>query len=347
VDTKTGETVKNFGQAIWFKESPDGKTLAVYRTENDIDLYAVGIWSKPYKTLHYAGGKNDYYDFYHTPAGGMCFSPDGKKLAVLNNAWGRIVLFDLKTGDARVLLGGDAFQSYFKSYQTGLDYIPVYWNEEGTEITAVYSVPYLGEYRGGVTINVSTGAVKTISAGIHYEQSPDGLRYLRLDVFGDVLRVYSAASDRLLYSLWDCDWACFGNGGLLLTTNEDARLTTVRHASNGSAISSFEETTKIEDAPYSWYSTSFDGKYISVTSNYIADCRAVIRLASTGEAIQEIPEAWKLAWSPVDYSYSPQVFDDITCIAKMPDLGDAMQTALFKLGGRTLSDEEREKYWLG
>lgn len=351
VDTVTGETVKGFGWAIWFEESPDGKTLAVYRTENDIDLYTVGKWEKPYRTLHYNGGHDDYYYYYDTPAGDMSFSPDGKKLVMLNNIWDKIVIFDVETGGAKVLLEGDDFNAYFDSYGIGLKYIPVYWNEDGTEIAAVQTEPYLDKYCGGVTINVNTGAIDRIPAGVHYERSPDGLYYLKLNISESVLKVYSARTGELIYSLGDCDWACFGNGGLILTTNEDAALTTVRKASSGETISSFEETTKHSKAPYSWYGTSCDGKYISVTSNDVSARHAVIRLASTGEAIQEIPEAWKLIWSPVDDRYAIEVSgtvmnSSISYITQMRDLPDVIKTAREKLGGRVLTDKERAKYWL-
>ncbi len=351
VDAETGETVKRFGQAIWFRETQDGKTLAVYRPENDIDLYLVGAWDKPYKTLHYDGGQNDYYNFYKTPLGGMSFSPDGKKLAVINHIWGKVVLFDITAGSAEVLLDGDEFLTHFGSYGIGLNRVPVCWSPDGTKITAVYTDPYLDYYRGGVTINVKTGAVDTVPAYIHYEQSPDYKYYLKLNLEESILRVYNAATEKLLYSLKDCDWACFGNGGLLLTTDEGAKLTTVRQASDGRTISAFEEPTKRGDSPYAWYKTSYDGTYISVMSSSISEQYAFIRLASTGETIQKIPDAKHIIWSPAENRFAVDLSGTamnsaLSYITHMESLEAVVKTALEKLGGRALTDEERAKYWL-
>ena len=351
VDTKTGEKVKYFGQAIWFNETQDGKTLAVYRPENDIDFYRVGEWEKPYKTLHFSGGLDDYYDFYKTPMGGMSFSSDGKKLAVVNHKWGKIILFDVETGSAKVLLDGEAFLTYFHSLGIGLNYVPVYWNADGTKITAVYSNPYLDDYRGGVTINVETGAVENIPTYIHYEQSPDNKYFFKLNLENSTLRVFSAATEKLLYTLKNCDWVCFGNGGLLLTTDEDAQLTTVRHASNGKIISSFEETLKIRNALLSWYKTSYDGKYISIMNNSLPEWTAMIRLTATGEVIQKIVDSNKITWSPTDSRYAVTMSgtafrNGLSYITRMESLETVINKALYKLGERTLTDEEREKYWL-
>ncbi len=351
VDAGTGETVKYFGQCIWFQETQDGKTLAVYRPENDIDLYRVGQWDAPYKTLHYDGGRDDYYFFYHTPLGGMSFSPDGETLAVVNHVWGKIVLFDVKTGVSETLLAGDDFKKHFDSYGIGLNHVTICWNPDGTKITAVYTDPYLNYYRGGVRIHVKTGAVEEIAASIHYEQSPDHRYYLKQDIDNKTLRVYGAASEKLLYTLKNCDWACFGYGGLLLTTDGEAQRTTVRRASDGGAISSFEERAKPGSSPYSWYKTSFDGIYIAVMSGNTSERYAHIRLAATGEIIQEIPDANHIIWSPADSRFAVDLsgtalHSSISYITRMEDLETAVKIALERLNGRTLTEGEREQYWL-
>jgi len=350
-DTETGEKVKYFGQAIWFKETQDGKTLAVYRPENDIDLYRVGDWDKPYKTLHYGGGRDDYYNLYSTPLGGMSFSHDGKKLAVVNHIWGKIILFDAESGAAEILLDGDQFLMYFHSLGIGLAYVPVYWSTDGARITAVYDEPYVNEYRGGVTINVKTGVVEEIPTYIHCEQSPDNMFFFKLNLEERKLRVYSAASEGLLYTLKDCDWACFGHGGLLLTTDEEGKQTTVRQASNGRVVSCFEEQARRSHIYRLWYMTSYDGKYISLSSSDPDEPYAVIYLAATGEVIQKIPDARHIVWSPADKRFAVELSGTalnsrLSYITHMENLEAVMKKTLEKLGGRTLSDEERKKYWL-
>ncbi len=351
VDTVTGEKLKYFGQAIWFKETQDGKTLAVYRPENHIDLYEVGEWDKPYKTLHYDGGRDDYYYFYSTPMGGMSFSPDGKKLAVVNHIWGKIILFDVKTGGAEILLDGGKFSKYFHSLGIGLADVPIYWSPDGTKITAVYNKPYIDEYRGGMTINVKTGRAEEIPSHIHYEQSPDYRYFFKLNLQERKLRVYSALSEELLYTIKDCDWACFGYGDLLLTTDEAAKFTTVRQVSKGEALSTFEESASPRHMLRSWYRTSYDGKYISMISSDMNERYAVMRLTDTGEMIQKIPYANNIIWSPRDSRFvvdmsGTAMNSKLSYITHIDDLETIMKKAVAKLGGRRLSDSEREKYWL-
>lgn len=291
-DTETGKKVKCFGQSIWFKETQDGKILAVYRPENDIDLYRVGKWDKPYKTLHYDGGRDDYYYFYSTPLGGMSFSPDGKKLAVVNHIWGKIIIFDVKTGRA-----------------------------------------------------------EEIPSHIHYEQSTDYRYFFKLNLQERKLMVYNALSEKLLYTIKDCDWACFGYGGLLLTTDEAQKITTVRQASNGGTISSFEEAARRRDIFRSWYAISYDGQYISMINSYPNERYAVMRLTATGEMIQKMPHANNIIWSPRDNRFAVDMSgtamnSKLSYITHMDKLKIVMKKAIEKLGGRTLSDAEREKYWL-
>ena len=351
IDTETGKKVKYFGQSIWFKETQDGKTLAVYRPENDIDLYRVGEWDKPYKTLHYDGGRDDYYDFYSTPMGGMSFSPDGKKLVVVNHTWGKIILFDMKTGGAEVLLDGDQFLKYFSSLGIGLADVPIYWSPNGTNITAVYDEPGVGKYQGGVKINMKTGSVEEIPSHFHYEQSPDYKYFFELNLQERKLSVYSAFSEKLLYTIIDCDWACFGYGDLLLTTDEARKITTVRQASKGRAISCFEEETGRRDMFRKWYRTSYDGRYISMISSDLNERYAVMRLTATGETIQKIPHANNIIWSPADNCFAVDrsgtaVNSKLSYITHMDNLETVMKKAVEKLRGRTLSDSERKKYWL-
>ncbi len=351
VDAVTGGKVKYFGQAIWFREDAEGKVLAVYRPENHIDLYRVGDWDKPYKTLHYSGGKDDYYDFYSTPFGGMCFSPDGKKLAVVNHIWGKIILFDVETGESRALLEGKCFLKYFHSLGIGLSYVPMYWSIDGTKITSVYNEPYLKDCRGGVTINIKSGIIEEIPTYIHYEQSPDSRYYFKLNLEERCLRVYGTSSGKLLYTLEDCDWACFGQGGLLITTNETANRTDVRQASGGTVISRFEENARRRDVYNSWYSASYDGKYISLVKRDRGKSNGVVRLSATGGVIQEMPEVNHIIWSPADNRHGVDLSgtamnSKLSYITYMEELRTVMKKAGKKLEGRTLSEGERERYWL-
>ena len=97
--------------------------------------------------------------------------------------------------------------------------------------------------------------------------------------------------------------------------------------------------------------TSYDGKYISLSSSDPDEPYAVIYLAATGEVIQKIPDARHIVWSPADKRFAVELSGTalnsrLSYITHMENLEAVMKKTLEKLGGRTLSDEERKKYWL-